>query len=239
MKSWMIGLLLALSTFGAHAASVTAAQDPWPPFVIDANKGISVELVKRALATQGYELDMRIMPWARALSEVEEGNIDILVGAWFTEARTKSLRFSDEYLKNQVKFIQLAGGSFELNGLASLKGKSIGIVRGYGYGDDFMQAELNRQEAGDLPTNLKKLLDGRIDLTLEDEVVARAIMAQQGMDASKFAFTANALSTNPLHIASGVKNPRGQELIEAFNKGLAIISTDGTMDQILTSYGVK
>lgn len=239
MKAWMIGLLLALSSMGAHAATVTAAQDPWPPFVIDANKGISVELVKQALATQGYELDMRIMPWARALSEVEEGNIDILVGAWFTEARTKSLRFSQEYLKNQVKFIQLSGGSFELDGLASLKGKSIGIVRGYGYGDEFMQADLNRQEASDLQTNLKKLLDGRIDLTLEDEVVAKAIMVQQGMDVSKFAFTANALSTNPLHIASGLKNPRSQELIDAFNKGLAVITADGTLDKILTNYGVK
>ncbi|MEW7866806.1 substrate-binding periplasmic protein [Aeromonas diversa] len=239
MKAWIGGVLLLWSLTGAQAATVTAAQDPWPPFVIDGSKGISVEIVKSALASQGHQLEMRIMPWARVLSGVEEGSIDILVGAWFTEARTKTLLFSDPYLNNEVKFIQLAGGSFDYSGLDSLKGKSVGIVRGYGYGDDFMQADLNRQEAVDLPTNLKKLLDHRIDLTLEDEVVARAIMAQQGMDAAQFSFTTKALSTNPLHVASGLKNPNRKQWIEAFNKGLAAIKADGTLDKILASYGVK
>jgi polar amino acid transport system substrate-binding protein len=42
-----------------------------------------------------------------------------------------------------------------------------------------------------------------------------------------------------LHVTSSLKNPRHQTLIEAFNKGLATIKTNGTYDKILHENGLK
>ena len=241
MKTLLLSLFLSVCTSSALADVVTAAQDPWPPFVNSSgDPGISVDIVSAALATQGHQLEMKIMPWSRAMNEVKNANIDLLVATWFTEERATYLHYSDHYAINQVKFITLASDRFEYQGLDSLSGKSVGIARGYGYGDDFSSAaNFRRPEANDLIANLKKLATKRIDMTLDDEIVARAQMAENGLDASAFRFTRNALSENKLFVTSGTANSRGQRLIDAFNKGLAEIKQNGTYDQIMAKYGVK
>ncbi len=124
--------------------------------------------------------------------------------------------------------------------MSSLTGKNVGIVRNYGYGDEFLNAtNFNKPEANDLLTNAKKLLGNRIDLTLEDELVAKSILSGAGMNLADFELTQNALSINPLHVTSGVANARNCEIIAAFNKSLAEIKANGTFDNILRKYGIK
>ncbi len=79
----------------------------------------------------------------------------------------------------------------------------------------------------------------RIDLTLEDELVAKSTLSGAGMNLDDFEFTSNALSVNPLHVTSGLANPNNAEYIDAFNKGLAEIKSNGTFDKILAKYGIK
>ncbi|GHW08648.1 amino acid ABC transporter, periplasmic amino acid-binding protein, putative [Vibrio cholerae] len=242
MKSIATLISVVLYSFSAWAQTITAAQDPWPPFVMEnaQQKGLSVDIVTAAFATQGYTVEFTIMPWSRALNDVKEGKIDILPATWFTQERTAYLTYSDNYLTNQVKFIKKAGDNFEFAGLASLDGKKVGIVRGYGYGDEFMNdPSFFRPESTDLKQNLQKLQAGRIDLAVEDELVAKSIITEAGMNLADFAFTNQAISENPLHVTSGKANPRSEELVAAFNKGLAEIKANGTFDKLLADYGIK
>ncbi|GGX39932.1 substrate-binding periplasmic protein [Saccharospirillum salsuginis] len=234
-------VLLALVLGFAQADTITAAQDPWPPFVQDqAEAGLSVDLVRAALEHEGYEVEMTIMPWARAIDQVKNGNIDVLVATWYTEERTAYLRYSEPYMQNQLKFIKQAGDDFEFEGLESLSGKTVGVVRGYGYGDEFLNAtNFSRPETNNIASNLLKLDAGRIDLTLEDEIVALSTMKNEGIDPSKYDFTNNALSVNDLHVSSGIANARSEEIIAAFNRGLAAIRENGTMAELLSKYGVE
>ncbi|WP_255561854.1 transporter substrate-binding domain-containing protein [Zooshikella harenae] len=140
---------------------ITAAGDPWPPFLSPdlPDQGLSVAIVTEAFKREGYDLSMNFVPWARAIDGVKKGSYDILVSTWWTEERTKFLLYSDPYLENQIKFIKRKGDNFEYNGLASLDGKKVGIVRGYGYGDDFMNAtNFTHHETSNLIKNLKNLL---------------------------------------------------------------------------------
>ncbi|MCU8469533.1 transporter substrate-binding domain-containing protein, partial [Vibrio vulnificus] len=206
----------------------------------NANPGISVEIVIEAFKTQGHDVDFKIMPWTRALNEVKDGRVDVLVATWFTQERTSYLNYSQPYLENSLKFIKRSGDGFEYNGMDSLSGKNVGIIRNYGYGDEFLKAtNFNKPEANDLVANAKKLLAKRIDLTLEDELVAKATLSGAGMNLSDFDFTNNALSVNPLHVTSGLANAKNGEIIEAFNKGLAEIKANGTFDKILMKYGIQ
>ena len=234
-------VLLTLFLGFAQADTITAAQDPWPPFVQDqAEAGLSVDLVRAALEHEGYELEMTIMPWARAIDQVKNGNIDVLVATWYTEERTAYLRYSEPYMQNQLKFIKQAGDNFEFDGLASLSGKTVGVVRDYGYGDEFSNApNFTRPETNNIASNLLKLKAGRIDLTLEDEIVALSTMKNEGIDSSAFDFTENALSVNNLHVSSGIANARSEEIIAAFNRGLVAIRDNGTMAELLSKYGVE
>jgi polar amino acid transport system substrate-binding protein len=238
-------ILLVVSTFisfAVNSAVITAAQDPWAPFVQkdNANPGVSVEIITEAFKSQGHTVDFKIMPWTRALNEVKSGKVDVLVATWFTNERTSFLKYSDPYLENSLKFIMRKGEGFEYNGLDSLSGKTVGIIRNYGYGDEFLAAtNFKKPEANDLIANAKKLTAKRVDLTLEDELVAKSTLSGAGMNLDDFEFTNNALSVNPLHVTSGLANPNHAEYIEAFNKGLVEIKANGTFDKILAKYGIK
>jgi polar amino acid transport system substrate-binding protein len=235
-------ILLILTIIGSsslYAEKITAVGDPWPPF-LDPNqtsKGIIAEIATAAYATQGYELEITFVPWARAITGVKNATFDLLLGTWLTEERTEFLQFSEPYLNNSIKFIKKKGNTFDYSGLESLTGKSVGIVREYGYGDDFLSAKnFKRPEAKNLISNIRKLIAGRIDLTLEDEIVAKTIIAKEQPDLlDKIEFSNTDYSTNALYVTSGLANAKHKELIEAFNKGLAEIKKNGAYDTILSA----
>lgn len=237
----MVFLMVAMGS--ANDKIISSASDPWPPFIDPSHPkmGISIEVVSAAFKTQGYELQHKILPWARAENGVKKGTIDILPNTWKTGKREGYLMYSTAYASNEVKFIKRKGDTFEYNGLDSLAGKEIGIMRGYGYGDDFMNATTFKREATDtFISNIKKLNSKRIDLTLEDEIVARNKIAKKAPELlNKIEFTKNFLSSNPLYVTSGLKNPRHKEIIDAFNKGLEEIKSNGTLEAIFKSYGLK
>lgn len=243
-------LLLSILVIGICSQAICAefkvlqsASDPWPPFIDPQNpkEGLSLEIARAAYKTQGYKVEHAYKPWARAITLLKRGEIDIIVNTWMTEERKTFLMYSDTYTANEIKFIKLATDPFEFNGLESLKGKRIGTVRGYGYGDDFTNSKnFERQEVANLHINIKKLIAGRIDLTLEDEIVARVLIAQQDIHLlEKLAFTKNALSKKDMYVTSGLANPHHKEYIEAFNKGLKVIKSNGTYAKIMQQYGIE
>lgn len=243
-RCFMLAVLLFFvavgSSWGADKV-VTAVGDPWPPFgdPEKPSQGLAVEIVREAMKTQGYRLEMSFMPWARAEDGVKKGTYDFLLYVWLTEARKSTMLYSEPYGENRLVFVKPKGSEFEYHGIDSLKDLTIGVVRDYGYGDEFMNAQIfKRDSAPDFITNAKKLVAGRVDLTLEDEIVAKDILARADMS-DQVDFTENALSVEPLHVTIGLENPRHRELIEAFNKGLGEIRENGTYDRILADYGLK
>lgn len=235
----LISLLLALGT-SAFARTIVAAGDPWPPFVDPKNPtdGLALEIIRAAYKTQDYDVKMVYVPWARAEAGVKEGTYDILAATWHTPERSKTLLYSTPYAVNAIKFIKFKGDPFEYKGLDSLRGKRVGTVRGYGYSDAFLKhAGFVREEVTDLMQNIKKVVDQRVDLTLDDEIVARFILGQENRKLLDMVeFSRESLSSNPLHVTSGLKNPQHKAIIDAFNAGYSIIKSNGTLAEILKKY---
>ena len=239
----LLALALLLGSTALSAQTITAAGDPWPPFLDPDHpqQGVATELVKAAFASQGDELKLDFVPWQRALEGVKEGEYDVLIGAWKTQEREGFLKYSEPYMFNDVKFIKKKGSDFEYSGMDSLTGKTIGTVRGYGYGDAFENAtNFKREDAANLMPSILKVIGGRIDLTLEDEVVAKSLISKENPEAlEQIEFVAKPMSSNGLYVASGLKNPKHDEIIASLNKGMAAIKADGTFDAILKRNGIK
>ena len=247
MKKILVAVfvVLVLGAGMGHADNrhITSAANIWSPFVNPdmPGQGFSIEIVKAVFAAQGYTVEHRVMPWARAEHEVKNGKIDILPDTWFTKKRNTYLMFSTPYAFNRIKFIKKKGDPFEYEGIKSLTGKTIGVIRGFGYRDDFLNAKnFSREEVRNFIVNIRKLVRDRIDLTLEDEIVARSILSKAPPAlAEQIEFTSTPLSDNALHIACGLANARHREIIRAFNRGLATIKANGTFELILKRYSIQ
>ncbi len=239
--AWFAVLCWPLLIWGQEITLVAAA-DRYPPYVDPQmpGEGLAMEIVRAAFKTQGYNVKLETIPWARAEKGVSEGRYDILVDVWRTEARTKEFLFSAPYAVSKIKFIKRKDNPFEFTGMDSLSGLHIGVVRGYGYSDAFNAATtFTREEVPSMEHNLNKLLLKRIDLTLEDEIAARSLMRQMAPKlVDQIDFTSNALISNPLYVAAGLKNPHHKEIVEAFNRGMLLIRADGTFLSIEKRYGL-
>ncbi len=227
----------------AQSKTITAAADPYPPFVDQENPtdGLSLEIIRAAFNVQGYSVKMKFLPWTRAIANVKDGSIDIIPDKWMTEEDKNLYNFSDSYAVNEVVFIKPKGSSFEYNGINSLDKKTIGVVRGFKYSDEFNKAtNFKRDDSDDILTNIKKLVSGRLDLTLEDRIVASSLLNKTDTSLlEKIEFTKRALTVNKLYIATGKSNKRATEIITAFNKGLAVIKANGVYASIMKKYGIK
>ena len=238
----IVVLFLSVGICSGGDKHVTSAANPWSPFVDPdaAGQGLAIEIIKAAFAAQGYTFAHEFMPWARAEDEVKKGRIDILPDTWYTDERSKNFMFSNAYASNKIKFIKKGGDSFEYEGITSLAGKKVGVILGFGYGDEFMNAKtFTREGVSDFITNIKKLVRGRVDLTIEDEIVAKSILNKKAPALlEQVEFSQNPLSSNDLYVACGLANPRHEEIINAFNKGLEAIKADGTLKGIFERYGI-
>jgi polar amino acid transport system substrate-binding protein len=246
MKKILICLsaVFILSIIGqAEKKTIISAADLWLPYVDpeDPQGGFSLHVIRGALSYQGYEVTHKFVPWARALIGVEDGTYDILPDSWMIKERKKTHLYSDSYAVSKVKFIKRKGDPFEYNGLKSLSGRNVGIVRSYVYTDAFSKASnFKREPVENIIQNINKLIAGRIDLTLDDEIAVITVLRDKNPGLlNKIEFTRNTFSSNSLYIACSKKNVKCKDIIKAFNKGLKKIRSDGTYKRILSSYILK
>lgn len=235
-------LTLCLIFFGsAHAEQYTGAFSAWPPFVDDdrSDDGIFSAIVRDILAEQNDTVEYHEIRWA--LDSVLEGHHDFYVGLWHNEEREVDYIFSDPIIYNRIVFISNVDTPYEFNGLASLDGKKVGLRRDYGYGDDFMNYQGYQREILFEFISLVKLVRfGGLEVTLEDEVVAREEIRIQAPEYLDYLhFSENALSENGLHLACSRQNPRCAPFISRLNNTLAAMRSDGRMAALLSNYGLR
>jgi polar amino acid transport system substrate-binding protein len=234
-------LALAGTTTATQAADLkVAALTGWPPFSGKdlPGKGFSNDVVKTALERMGHTVTVKMMPWARALKMTQAGKYEVLPSVWHSEERAKTLAFADPIAQNKIVFLKRKDDDFQYAGLDSLSGKTVGIVQGYDYSEKFLNDEgFSRQKANSLMTNVRKVLGGRIDLTLGDELVARYAINQEIPErADQIAYTDEGLSKKDLHVTFSRKLDNSDELVSAFNAELAEMREDGTYDEILARH---
>ncbi|MDH2433478.1 transporter substrate-binding domain-containing protein [Pokkaliibacter sp. MBI-7] len=237
------GWASAETTDGTASRHITLAGDPWPPYLDDKrqDQGIATQIAREALALEGYQVEMIFVPWARALEGTRSGMFDMIIDAWWDSDRSRDFMFSRPYLDSSVKFLKRKSDPFSYQGIESLSGKNIALIRGYAYNDVFLRnTNYNRLEVRAFAQGINMLLEGRIDLMPENETVARYYLLQNNPHAlQQLTFSDNPLSQNLLYAMAGYANPRHAELIEAFNRGLMKLVQNGRYDALLRENGLE
>ena len=236
----LIGVLLLAQP--AFAQRLRLVADAWPPFT-DAtliNGGLATDIVRTALARAGYASDFEQVPWARALMGVGDGRYDVVINAWYDEARTRLGQFSAEYLLNRVCFIKRRDDPIEFQNLEQLHAYPIAVVRGYAYSAAFDQdAQLQKVPVHNFAMAVRMLVAQRVRLTVEDEYVARYYLAQESARVrNSVEFLPQPLSENSLHILVSLKNPEHAQIVAGFDREIAKMKVDGSYARLMKQHGM-
>ena len=242
-RASLVLLVLAVHTPAAHANddSLIVAIEPWAPFASPdlPRNGFLSALTQAALEAAGLDSRIEFMPWARALLEVRQGDRQVLMGAYYTEERAKVYWYSEPVYETRVGLIGLDTldiATFE--SLRDLTGYTIGVGRGFANSKAFDAAEfLEKEIVKDQVLNLRKLYSGRVDMITGsfDRIPFTAI--EQDRDTERLVYLEPPLKTHTIHVGISRALDNGEEIRDAFDRGLAEIRANGTYERILREIG--
>lgn len=195
-------------------------------------QGFSWDVIRESYHAVGYTVHLRIVPWARAMYELKRGKVDLLFPAGRNAERLKYMDYSEEPV-NVVNFLVYTRRSTEIgwSGLTSLKGKTVGAVRGWNFGDAWKaETGFRRQLLDNIKQGFDMLDEGRLDGFAGYEVVwdYRLLEMGRGGDYRKLP----PFDQTREFVTALKSNEKGTELLAAFDRGRRIIEENGTMARI-------
>lgn len=201
-------------------------------------EGLALELVRHVFARTEYQPTITIESWSRALEGASLGVYDGLAAAWYSEARSQDLEFSDPYLSSDLIILKLRSNSRNYRTLEDLSGGTLGVRVDYAYGIDFDAVpELTLVQENHMIQNLLKLLDGSVDFVIGDRrTIVMQLNEYLSDKLSSFAVVDIPLPEVQRHVAVSRDLSRHEELITQFNRALQETRKDGSLDAIIRQW---
>jgi len=127
----------------AFAEKISLVSTNWPPYAGTTlpEQGIAIHIVKSVFERAGYQSDVKIEQWNRALQGSKIGVYDVVATIYRNETRQNDLLFSEPYLINEVKFIVRKDSEIKYNSLTDLNGLLIGVLNDYAYEAKFDKSQ--------------------------------------------------------------------------------------------------
>jgi len=235
--------VLPFSSLADEKGPLILTNSNWPPYKGDTlpKGGIITDVTLQALARAGYEVAVTTVPWKRAYAGTVSGRYDAITAIWLNPERGKDLEFSDAIISTRIVLISRADYDLTFNSLDDLRGTTVGVAAGWGYPEDFQNADFfTREESQTLSHSLRKLIFGRIDVIIAEEIAARHTVAAEYPDAvGNLKYSEVSLQENPLYVAFSKERQDYLNVRDRFNEALAAMREDGTLMEILVFHGVE
>ena len=200
--------------------------------------GALTVITKEAFKRAGHNANLSYIAWNRALKNVQEGKDDFVMGAYYNEERAATYLMSDPVYYLDMGLVALDSlGVNEIDGLKSLEPYTIGINLGYANTEEFDAADYLKKEAAPSPKhNIRKLYRNRVDMIIGAWDVVRFEAQKEQKNVDQMVFVEPPLQRNALYLMISRNIGDGPQILQDFNRGLAEMQSDGTLDKILSQY---
>ena len=194
-------------------------------------RGFNVDIMKAIALETGIEIEFRPMTWAKALTALDEGELDIIQGMKYDQNRIGKYDFSDEYLiSSQAVFVRTES---YISGLDDIKGQRIAVQEG----DIAHQQLQNNPDYQLVPVPYQTdafqlLLDNEVAAVICNKLAGHYIL--QRIDNVQKVKTVG-IAIDPARYGAAVKKGNKQ-LLEIINRGIDGIKRNGTYDKIYTKW---
>jgi polar amino acid transport system substrate-binding protein len=243
MKILIASSLFCFTVVRANATEINLITAPYPPYYGPnlTNQGPITEIVVTAYKKVGYRVNIKYVPWARALETVKAGKADGLYGAWYSTERAQWFVYSNPLPRNEIMLYKRKGTAPPtFTSYRDLRPYKIGIVRGYRNPPAFDAAHLRTDVADTDATNLKKLAAKRIDLILIDRGTATYILQHELREYREHLEAVEPpAEVLPMHLIISKKAQDYQTKMDDFNQGLELLSAEGVVESIMRQHNMR
>lgn len=224
---------------------VQLVTESYIPYAFEENrviKGLAVDVVAEVFRREGYTVEIKMLPWTRALQMVQDGDADGIFCAFYSEERAKYLHYLEEPLAYEAQFVYtLKDSPVKFDGtIESLKPYRIGMLQDYFFGAEFENAkksgELRVEEVTDLPTDIQKLLEGRIDAMVDHHLSTLYYLKKMGVQDRIIEQEAPLRAPEGLYLCFSKERKIDPELIRNIDEELVKMKADGSYQEIISRY---
>ncbi|AEF56272.1 substrate-binding periplasmic protein [Marinomonas posidonica] len=236
----LISVITIVFPLIVSAQTVKLTTMNWSPFYAESlnNGGFITAIVEEALSEAGYDSTVEFTGWQTALDTVKSGSKDALIGAYYTEERTKDYYYSIPIYTVLVGLIKTSDFPLKnYNSFNAINEYKIGKIEGSSIGASFDAFDFSQlHEFDSVSSAVKALTMGEIDLYADNLAVAKDAAQSSGLDGSQLQILLPPLEENNLYLLISKSIPNAEELRDAFNKGLFAIQASGRFNEILAEY---
>lgn len=218
--------------------SITVAMEgTWAPWTYhneqDELVGYDVEIAQKIAEKLGVTVNFVEGEWDGLLAGLDDGRYDIMVnGVGITAERQEKYDFSTPYAYNRTAVI-VRGEYEDIHFMEDLKGKTTANTISSTYAEQAEAYGATVTGVDDLNQTIELLLSGRIDATLNAEVVFADYKNAHPEANIKIAAYSDDVERVAIPVRKGADSAT---LLDAINQALAELSADGTLTALSEKY---
>ncbi|MBC7659137.1 MAG: extracellular solute-binding protein [Chitinophagaceae bacterium] len=229
--------ILSADAFSAPRILKVAAQESSPYISkFGEERGYFYEIVTRAFADAGYQLDIQFYPSLRATKMVQTGERDILIPSTFTEADAEVLAYSRPLNGSSAGYIKLKNTP---DSVLPTHNRVLSGPKTPPVSEDHLQV-IGKSNSDKTIQLLDMLNQKRVPYIIADKLVAAdVVVSKRPHLVGKLEFVNPPLSQIDFHVAFSKKNPDYKFVLDAFDKALETMKRNGSYEKILIRYGAQ
>ncbi len=241
MRVWGAALTCLLwANAGMAQTSLVAVADEWPPFSGQElpGKGISLDVIAAVLERSGYDVQTLVLPWPRVIAGAQSGEYGIVGSLFYDPDVASYMTYSDPFYQTDVQFVQRSGAASNVETLQALEAYSIAVGDGFFYEEEFDRSEaLNKVVVSTTLQGLQMVAADRVNLTLDSvEVIQHSLSVAGALVAENVEILPHVLASHDVHMAVRNSLPNRDQVIADFNRTLAEMRADGSLDALLAKH---
>ena len=226
-------LLTQIQDRGEMIFATEGTWSPWTFHDADGNlTGYDIEVARAIAAELGVEASFAEGEWDGLLAGLDSGRYDTMAnGVSVTERRGGQYDFTEPYAYNRIVVITLSDS--DITSLDDLEGKRTANTLGSSYATLAESYGATNTGVDDFNQTIELLQQGRIDATLNDEVVFYDYLRAHPDAPLKIA----AENDEPTHVAFPLrKGSETETLREAMNEAITTLRENGTLSSLSNEF---